>query len=380
MPEGFRFLEMQPAPEAIGLIAFDRNALTLTMEGFNVRSIARLKPGVTLAEANADIARMLPIWLNAWPLPPNTAGKQVFEQLRITPAVEPLKDAVVGGVGDMLWVLMGTIGLVLLIACANVANLMLVRSESRRQEFAVRAALGAGRGQIAREVLVESLVLSLTGGALGVALAYAGLRLVVATAPVTLPRVEDISLDPRVIAFAIAASLFSSMLFGALPALKHAAQHGPPPGGSARGASASRERQRTRNLLVVVQVALAVVLLIGSGLMIRTFQALRNIEPGFASAANLQTARVWMPPQQVPDLERVTRMQHEMLDKIAALPGVTAAAFTSSVPMEAGARLADHHLRRRAERRVRGVAADAPDEDRVARLLRGDRHADDRRT
>ena len=124
------------------------------------------------------------------------------------------------------------------------------------------------------------------------------------------------------------------MLFGALPALKHAAQHGAPLGGAARGASASRERQRTRNSLVVVQVALALVLLVGSGLMIRTFQALLNVEPGFTTTGDLQTARVWVPPQQVPDPERVTRMQHEILDKIAALPGVTAAAFASAVPME----------------------------------------------
>ncbi len=258
----------------------------------------------------------------------------MFENWRITPVVQPLKDEVVGGVGDMLWVLMATIGMVLLIACANVANLMLVRSESRRQEFAVRTALGARRGDIVREVLVESLVLSLIGGALGVALAYAGLTLVVATAPTTLPRVEDISLDPRVVAFAIVVSLLSSMLFGALPALKHAAQHGAPIVGAARGASTSRERQRTRNALVVVQVALALVLLVASGLMIRTFAALLDVEPGFAAAADVQTARVWVPPQQVPEPERVTRMQHEILDKIAALPGVKAAAFASAVPME----------------------------------------------
>jgi predicted permease len=176
-------------------------------------------------------------------------------------------------------------------------------------------------------------VLSLTGGALGVALAYAGLRLVVATAPTTLPRVEDISLDPRVMAFAIVITLLSSVLFGLLPAVKHAAQRGQPIG-TARGASVSRERQRTRNSLVVVQVALALVLLVGSGLMIRTFLALLNVEPGFRAAADLQTARVWVPPQQVPDPERTTRMQHEILDKIATLPGVTAAAFTGAVPME----------------------------------------------
>jgi putative ABC transport system permease protein len=340
MPRGFRFLDMEPAAEVIAPIGFNRSGLTLAIDGFNLRSLARLKPGVTIAEANADIARLLPIWLNAWPLPPNTAGKQLFENLRIMPALQPLKDAVVGGVSDMLWVLMGTIGIVLLIACANVANLMLVRSEGRRQEFALRAALGAGRGQIARGVLVESLVLSLTGGALGVAVAYVGLRLVVAMAPATLPRVEDISLDFRVMAFAIAASLFSSLLFGALPVLKHAGRHCPPLGGGARGASASREAQRTRHALVVVQVALAVVLLIGSGLMVRTFHALLNVEPGFASAAGVQTARVWVPPQQVPDPERATRMQHAILDKIAALPGVTAAAFTSAVPMEGPVRVA----------------------------------------
>jgi predicted permease len=332
MPEGFRFLDMEPAAEVIVLIVLDRNRVTL--DGFGFSSLARLKPGLTVADANADIARMLPIWLNAWPLPRNTAGRQVVENWRITPVVQPLKDEVVGDVGNMLWVLMGTIGIVLLIACANVANLMLVRSESRRQEFAVRTALGAGRGHIAREVLVESLVLSLVGGALGVAVAYAGLTLVVRMAPVTLPRVEDISLDPRAISFAVAVSLLSSLLFGALPALRHAAQHGAPLGGPARGASASRERQRTRNSLVVVQVALALVLLVGSGLMIRTFQALLNVDPGFATADDLQTARVWVPPQQVPEWERVTRTQHEILDKIAALPGVKAVAFASAVPME----------------------------------------------
>jgi putative ABC transport system permease protein len=332
MPEGFRFLDMEPAAEVIALIAFDRSRMTIG--GFNFSSLARLKPGMTVADANADIARMLPIWLNAWPTPPNTAGRQEYEKWKITPVVQPLKDEVVGGVGDLLWILMATIGMVLLIACANVANLMLVRSESRRQEFAVRTALGAGRGDIAREVLVESVVLSIIGGALGVALAYAALTVVVATAPTTLPRVEDISLDPRVVAFAVVASLLSSVLFGAFPALKHAVQHGGPLAGGARGSSTSRERQRTRNALVVVQVALALVLLVASGLMIRTFLALLNVQPGFAPGADVQTARVWVPPQQVPDAERTTRMQHEILDKVAAQPGVKAAAFASAVPME----------------------------------------------
>jgi putative ABC transport system permease protein len=329
MPDGFRFLDMEPAAEVIALITFDPRRMTL--DGFNFSSLARLKPGVSVADANADIARMLPIWLNAWPPPPNSVG---VENWQIAPTVQPLKDDVVGGVGDMLWILMATIGMVLLIACANVANLMLVRSESRRHEFAVRTALGAGRAHIVREVLVESLVLSLTGGAVGVALADAGLTLIVRMAPTTLPRVEDIALDPGVVTFAVAISICSSVLFGLLPAVKHSAQRGQPIVGVARGASASRERQRTRNALVVVQVALALVLLVGSGLMIRTFQALLNVEPGFASTADVQTARVWVPPPQAREPERVTRMQQEILDKVAVLPGVTAAAFSSAVPME----------------------------------------------
>src|SRR4029453_2452676 len=140
--------------------------------GFNYWGLAQLKPGVTIADANADIARMVPIWLNAWPAPTNSGGRQEFEKWRVTPIVQPLKDEVVGGVSDMLWVLMATIGMVMLIACANVANLMMVRSESRRQEFSVRTALGARRRDIVREALVESLVLSLIGGALGVAIAF----------------------------------------------------------------------------------------------------------------------------------------------------------------------------------------------------------------
>jgi predicted permease len=335
MPEGFRFLDMQPAAEVISLLTFDPDGMRIG--GFNYHGLARLKPGVTPADANADITRMLPIWLNAWPTPPNTAGRPEYERWKIAPVVQPLKDDVVGSVGDMLWILTATIGMVLLIACANVANLMLVRSEARRQEFAVRTALGARRRDIVREVLVESLALSSIGGVMGVGLAYLGLRVVVATAPTTLPRAENVSLDPRAIAFALIVSLISSLLFGALPALRHAAHHATPV--STRGASGGRERQRTRHALVVVQVAIALVLLVGSGLMIRTFVALIRVEPGFAPTADVQTARVWVPPPLVAEPERVTRMQQEMLDKIASLPGVTAAAFASAAPLEGPVRV-----------------------------------------
>src|SRR5262245_24813932 len=331
MPRNFRFLDMKPQAEVILPIAFNRSGLTL--DGFGFRSIARLKPGATVADANADIVRMLPIWQQAWP-PGRTV--RVDDSWRIAPAVRLLKDEVVGTAGETLWIMMAMIGIVLLIACANVANLMLVRSDSRRHELAVRAALGAGRGRIARELLTESAVLALAGGVLGVALAQAGVKALVALAPASLPRLGEISLDPLVIAFAVVVSLGSSLLFGAAAAFKHTASRTSSIDVAARGASASRERQRTRNGLVVVQVALAVVLLVSSGLMIRTFRALQRVDPGFTDVATLQTARLWFPPQRFRDPERVARWRQEIVEKMAARPGVRAAGFASAVPMEAG--------------------------------------------
>src|SRR5262245_2895245 len=284
MPRNFRFLDMKPQAEVILPIAFNRSGLTL--DGFGFRSIARLKPGATVADANADIVRMLPIWQQAWP-PGRTV--RVDDSWRIAPAVRLLKDEVVGTAGETLWIMMAMIGIVLLIACANVANLLLVRTDSRSHELAVRAALGAGRGRIARELLTESAVVALAGGAFGIGLAQAGVKTLGATAPASLPRLGEISLDPLVIAFAVVLSLACSLLFGAAAAFKHASPR-QAVGVGVRGASASRERQRTRNSLVVVQVALAVVLLVSSGLMIRTFRALQRVDPGFTDVATLQTA------------------------------------------------------------------------------------------
>jgi putative ABC transport system permease protein len=329
MPEGFRFPNFDP--EMILVQRYDRSRLSLS--GFGALGLARLKPGVTLAQANADVERMVPIWLNAWPAPTG-AAREVFENWRVAPALRPLKNDVVGNVANMLWVIMGTIGIVMLIACANVANLMLVRADGRRQEFALRAALGAGRGHIAREVFVESIVLGVFGGATGLGLAYAGLSLLRTIGPSNLPRLQEISVDPLVIAFVITASLLSSLLFGSIPALRHTSRIGSNLGGGARGASPSREHHRTRNALVIVQVALALVLLVSSGLMIRTFVALRNVDPGFVRAAEIQTARIWIPAFLIREPERFTRVQHDVLDKIAAIPGVVSAAFVSSVPMD----------------------------------------------
>jgi len=180
----------------------------------------------------------------------------------------------------------------MLIACANVTNLLLVRAEARQQELAVRAALGAGWGRIVRELLLESVMLGLMGGALGVLLATAGLELLAAIGPANLPRLSEISFDGRALAFTLLLSLLSGLLFGLIPALKYA---GPRIAvalrSSGRTSSVSREHHRARNLLVIAQVAMALVLLVSAGLMIRTFQALRTLEPGFTHTEQLRSFR-----------------------------------------------------------------------------------------
>jgi predicted permease len=333
MPPGFQFLDGAQQPNIIIPVRMDpaRQAHGI----YSWQMLARLKPGVTLADAQADLDRIRPIWANAWPLFPGMTAEQ-FANWRLSAVVHPLLDDLVGGVSSMLWVLMGAIGAVLLIACANIANLMLVRADARRPEFAVRAALGAMPGRIARELLVESLVLGAAGSLVGLLLAYAGLRALVAIGPSDLPRLQEIAVYAPVLAFSVAISLASALVFGSITALKHAFQVDKPKTLSARGSSASRERSATRNTLVVVQVALAVVLVVSAALMIRTSQALRDVDPGFADPATIQTARIWIPPAVSADPAQITRVQREMLDTIAALPGVRAAGFASHIPLGVG--------------------------------------------
>jgi putative ABC transport system permease protein len=327
MPARFSFL----GPSADLIVPLRLN-LAQPPPDFNYAAVARLKPGVTLAESNADVARMLPIYKEKY------AGNRM-DSLQLLPAVRPLKDDVVGNVGQLLWILMGGIAIVLLIACANVANLLLVRAESRGQELAVRTALGAGRLDVARALMVESLTLSLAGAAIGVGLAYGGLRILLAHAPSSLPRLNEITIDLPVLVFAVATSVVSGLLFGLVPIAKLASPkfvvHLPEfIRSGTRWASAGKSQHRSQNFLVVVQVALALVLLISSGLMIRTFQNLRKVEPGFTAPATVQTLRISITPGQLAEPERVTRMQSEILDRLAAIPGVTSAAFVSTLPMD----------------------------------------------
>ncbi len=329
LPETFRFLD-----RSVSLVLpfrFDRSKTFLGQFGFS--GMARLKPGVTIEQANADVARLIPISLSRFP--PFAGGSvKMFEEVRLRPNIRSLKDDLVGDVRTVLWVLMGTIGMVLLIACANVANLLLVRAESRQQELAIRAALGAGSPRIARELLLESVTLGILGGVVGLGLAFGALRLLITLAPGNLPRLQDISIDVPALVFTLVVSIVAGLLFGAIPVFKYAgAGLGTTLRAGGRTASASKERHRARNTLVVAQVALALVLLVTSGLMIRTFQALRHVHPGFVRPGEVQTLRLAIPDSQVKEEVAVTRMHHAIMDKIAALPGVASVALTSTVTM-----------------------------------------------
>ena len=318
MPAAFRF---RGEHDVIRLLRIMPGRLAA---GFRLNGVARLKPDVTLPQASADVTRMFPIWM-----------KDPALRARWAPALRPLKQDIVGDIGNTLWVLMGSIAIVLLMACANVANLLLVRADGRRQELAIRAALGAGSMRLARGLLIESLALAAVAGLLGVAIAHAGVRALVALAPANLPRLLEITIDWPALGLALVVSLLSGVLFGVIPILKYVR-----PDLAATLASAgrtftlTRERHRSNNALVTAQLALAMILLVSAALMVRSFQALRQVEPGFTRPHDVQTFAVSMPPTEVAEPGRVTRLQHEIVETLAAIPGVGSAALTTRLPMD----------------------------------------------
>ena len=329
LPKDFWFMDV--AHDLVLPIQFDRSAVRLA--GYNYQAVARLRPGVTIQEANSDIARMIGLELGKFP-PPIGMSTKMMEDARLGPNVRMLTDDLLGDIGRSLWVVMATIGIVLLIACANVGNLLLVRAEGRAQELAVRAVLGAGRGRLAREMFVESLALALMGGLVGIGFAVIVVKLVLRLSPSRLPRFEQISIDETSVLFTLAVSLTAGFVFGAIPVLKHARIHlAEALRSGGRNSSAGRERNIARNSLTVVQVALALVLLIGSGLMVRTFQSMRKVNPGFSQPEELQTFRISNPRNAATKDPEVLVMQQSLVERLAALPGITDASLIDDLPM-----------------------------------------------
>ncbi|MBO0798973.1 MAG: ABC transporter permease, partial [Blastocatellia bacterium] len=329
LPKNFWFMDMGHDL----LLPLQFNMSTLHLGGYNLQAIARLRPEVTIQQADADVARVIGIEMNKFPMPIGF-NKQMWAEARIGPNIRLLSDDLLGDIGRSLWVLMATIGIVLLIACANVANLLLVRLEGRVQEFAIRAALGASRWRIAREVLAESLVLALIGGCLGVGFAFAAVKLVLKLSPARLPRFEQISVDASALLFTLGISLVAGIALGAIPVLRHGgASLAESLRAGGRSASATRERNIARNTLTVVQVGLALVLLIGSGLMIRTFQAIRRVHPGFSNPEELQTLRISIPRTAAPKEAELLQMQHDMANRLASISGVSEVGILGGLPM-----------------------------------------------
>jgi len=329
LPQSFRFLRSNPAL----LLPMRFNRAEAYVGNFSYQGLARLEPGATLQQANADVARMIPLVLEGYPLPPGFT-REMLDKARFGPDVRPLSFDVVGDVGRLLWLLLGGVGIVLLIACANVANLFLVRAEGRQRELAIRSALGAGPGRIARELLGESVALGLGGGLLGLALAWGAVRLLRAISPQGLPRLDEISIDPIVLAFTLAVSVVAGLVFGLIPVAKFAIPRLAALKDGGRSASDSRERHRVRNVLVVAEIALALVLLISSGLMARTFVALRNVNPGYSNPEEVLTFRVNVPPAMAPEDEQAARLHEQVVQRLRQVPGVVSVGLSSSVTMD----------------------------------------------
>ena len=329
LPASFRLLDMKP--QVVLPLRLDR--ATTRTGGLQFRGVGRLKSGVTLSQANADIARMIPLIVEQFPLMSGVTP-DMWDNVGLAPNVRPLSETAVGEMSRPLWILLGTVGVVLLMAWTNVANLLLVRAEGRQREISVRRALGASPRRIAAGLLSESLMLGLAGGGLGILFAQACIGLLRHVAPVALPRVDDIGIDWVVLLVTLTASIVTSLLFGLVPVPTERGFRLDVLKEAGRSATDAPGRHRTRSALVVTQVALALLLLIVSGLMARTIVAMRRVEPGFVRPEEVQTFGVTLTPTLIRDRQQVAPTFEQINERLANVPGVTAVGLAGSIVMD----------------------------------------------
>jgi putative ABC transport system permease protein len=319
MPPGFQF----PSKAELWTPLAPNERMRAARGAFWLPVVGRLKPGVTRAQAQADM---------------DVIGKQLEQDYPNINAgygvnVVPLHEQLVGNIKWTLWVLLGAVGFVLLIACANVANLLLARAAARQREVAVRAALGAGRWRIIRQLLTESVLLAVVGGALGVLLAWWGLESLLKLSPANLPRLDNIHLDTRVLGFTLGLSLLTGLLFGLAPAL-HTSQlelsETLKEGG--RSGSGGRRAQRVRSVFIVAEIALTLALLVGAGLLMRSFWQLQQVSPGFRTD-HLLTLQLSLPRTKYPEGAQAVAFYQQLQERLAALPGVESASAVSQILM-----------------------------------------------
>jgi putative ABC transport system permease protein len=297
---------------------------------FGWNGIGRLKDGVT---ADAALANLEPLVRRALEeFIKSDTYRAFLKEGGYRPLVRPLKEDIVGDVRQPLWILLGTVGIVLLVACGNVANLCLIRAEARQRELAIRLALGGNRRSLIRKLLIEALVLSAIGAALGVALAAVALPVLLSLAPSSIPRLDWVRLDPIVLAFAAVTAIVSGLVFGLVPAIRYtrgnmlgALRHG------GRSATDHPGRHRGRNLLVVAQTAMALVLLVGSGLLARSFSKLMGTDIGF-DPKDVLTFRVGLPSASYAKPDQIARFSHQLVDRLSQIPGVEAAGAITELP------------------------------------------------
>jgi putative ABC transport system permease protein len=293
--------------------------------------IGRLKPGITMAAANAQLQTAYQEYRRVHPLP--------FDFPQIGFGVQNLREAIVGSVRNSLFILLGAVAFVLLIACANVANLLLARATGRKREIAIRAAVGADRGRIVRQLLTESVMLSVAGGIVGLAAGYAGIRAILRVSPGNIPLIPrggSVDLDWRIVAFTLGLSLVTGILFGLVPALQSSrADLNSTIKESSNRSGTGLRHHKTRALLVTTEMALALVLLVAAALLIRTFLSISAVNPGF-DAQNVLTMRMSLTGPQFEKAAGVAQLARDGVRRIRALPGVEAAGFTCCVPLEGG--------------------------------------------
>src|SRR6202043_2256073 len=335
LPRGFR----HPGPttsgeaEVFGAGGFSGDPFPPPIRGNRVlvHGIGRLKPGVTLAQAQARLADMAVELRHDFPTDYPPLAQWTIE-------IQPLQETLVGNVRPMLLVLLGAVILIVFIVSLNIANLLLARASGRQQEMAVRLALGASRGRMVRQMLTESMLLSLIGGAAGIATAVGTLGFILRFVPSNVPRLNEVRIDWVVLAFALLISILTGLVFGVAPALhsaKVALSSAIREGG--RGSGYSTKTDRLRDVLIVSELAFAVILMVGAGLLLRTLRDLLRENPGF-HPAHVVTARIWLTgpndPKRDPylDIPRRVTFDRELLRRMKAIPGVELAAITSALP------------------------------------------------
>jgi predicted permease len=307
---------------------------------FGWNAVGRLKPGLRADQAAANLDPLVRRAMEEYIKSENY--RAFLKQGNYRPIVRSMKEDIVGDLRQPLWILLGTVGMVLLVACGNVANLCLIRAEGRQREIAIRLALGGTRGSVVRKLLVEAFVLSLAGTTLGVAVAAAALPVLLRLAPPTIARLDQVRMEPIVLAFAAGVAVVSALIFGLVPAIRYTRgrvlgnlRHG------GRGSTDHPDRHRGRNLLVVAQTAVALVLLVGSGLLARSFTRLMGNELGF-EPSNVLTFRVGIPQTKYPKAADVARFQQQLADRLSEIPTIESAGGVTELPMTAPSGTAFH--------------------------------------